>query len=84
MLCVGAIYVRKKWEEEDITFYIHFQNNEAVRQIELSSKGKIFLTLENPLQGESMLLDQSIEYLDLEKQDFITEQEFNFIWEEKI
>lgn len=30
-----------------------------------------------------MLFDQSLESLDLDKKDFITEQEFNSIWNER-
>jgi hypothetical protein len=77
------IYIRKEWDEENIIFYIHFQNDEAIRQIEISPKSKTFLTLENPTKGESMLLDQSLEFLELDKKEFITEQEFNAIWDER-
>lgn len=77
------VFIKKNWNEENIIFYIHFHNNEAIRQIEVSSKNKTFLTLENPFQNESMLFDQNLEDLDLEEKDFITEQEFNLIWEDK-
>jgi hypothetical protein len=77
------LFVKKFWEEESIWFYIHFQNKEAIRQIEISSKGKVFLTLENPQQGESMLYDQSIEELDLQDSDFITKEEFEGIWNDQ-
>jgi hypothetical protein len=30
------IYIRKEWEEENIIFYLHFQNDEAIRQVEIS------------------------------------------------
>lgn len=74
------LFVKKFWGEENIWFYIHFQNEEAVRQIECDPKGKIFLTLENPQKGESMLYDQSITELDLEDSDFITKEEFEKEW----
>jgi hypothetical protein len=45
------LFVKKYWDEEDVLFYLHFQNGEAVRQIEMTPKGKVFLTLENPRQG---------------------------------
>lgn len=77
------IFVKKYWEEENLLFYIHFRNGEAIRQIEVSSKGNIFLTLENPLQGESMLYDQAFNELDLEESDFITVNEFDEIWNER-
>lgn len=68
------LFIKKYWSEEDLLFYIHFQHGEAVRQIEVASKGKVFLTSENPSQGESILYDQS---------DFITEEEFNKVWDEQ-
>lgn len=74
------LFIKKYWTEEEILFYIHFRNGEAIRQIEESSKGKVLLTLENPYSGDSMLYDQSIDDLDLNKSDFITEQEFNKAW----
>ena len=77
------LFVKKFWKEESIWFYIHFQNEEAIKQIEISSKGKVFLTLKAPQQGESMLYDQSIEDLDLQDSDFITKQEFEDTWNDQ-
>ncbi|MGG5210113.1 hypothetical protein ACQWU4_14380 [Chryseobacterium sp. MIQD13] len=77
------LFVKKFWEEETIWFYIHFQNKEAIRQLEIRSKGKVFLILENPQQGESKLYDQSIEELDLQDSDFITKEEFEDTWNDQ-
>jgi hypothetical protein len=74
------LFIKKYWSEENILFYIHFRNGEAIRQIEESPKGKVLLTLDNPYSGDSMLYDQHIDDLDLNKSDFITEQEFNKAW----
>ncbi|MPS66514.1 MAG: hypothetical protein DI622_09885 [Chryseobacterium sp.] len=74
------LFVKKYWNEEDILFYIHFQNGEAIRQIEIKKKEKILLTLDNPNHGESMLYDQSIDDLNLNESDFITNEEFNKVW----
>ncbi|MBS0027230.1 hypothetical protein ACTJJ0_12255 [Chitinophaga sp. 22321] len=76
------LFVKKYWKEENIWFYIQFQNKQAIRQIELSSRGKVFLTLENSQNGESMLYDQTIEELDLESSDFITKDEFEKEWQD--
>ncbi|MBB2951620.1 hypothetical protein [Sphingobacterium sp. JUb56] len=77
------LFIKQYWNEEDILFYIHFQNGEAVRQIEVASNSKVFLTSENPHQGESFLYDQSFDELDLEQPDFITEEEFNKVWDDQ-
>lgn len=76
-------FVKKYWDEEDVLFYIHFQNGEAVRQIEETSRDRVLLTSETPLRGESMLYDQSLDELELNKSDFITEEEFNKAWNEQ-
>jgi len=77
------VFVKKYWNEDGVLFYLHFHNNEAVRQLEVTSKGKVFLTLEDPQRGESILYDQSLDDLDLEESDFITKEEFDRIWNEK-
>ncbi len=38
------VFVRKYWQEEDVTFYLHFLNNEALAQIEITSESKMFLS----------------------------------------
>ncbi|OJU74572.1 MAG: hypothetical protein BGO09_02980 [Bacteroidetes bacterium 47-18] len=74
------LFVKKYWNEEDVLFYLHFQNGKAVRQIEETSKGRVLLTSENPYQEGSMLYDQSVDELELNDSDFITKEEFNKAW----
>jgi hypothetical protein len=76
------IFVKKYWDEEKILFYLHFEDGEAVRQIEVTQNNKVFLTIEIPIIGDSMLYDQSLEGLELEEEDFITKLEFDKVWEE--
>lgn len=77
------LFVKKYWEEENIWFYIHFKNEEAMRQIEISPKGKVFLSLNTPQKGDSMLYDQPLRDLDLQDSDFITKEEFEKVWSEQ-
>lgn len=76
-------FIKKYWEEENVWFYIHFKNEEAVRQIEHSPKGKVFLSISTPQKGDSMLYDQSLKDLDLKDSDFITKEEFEKVWSEQ-
>lgn len=76
-------FVKKYWGEENTLFYIHFHDEMAIRQIEVTSKGKTFLSLANPNENESMLYDQSIDGLDLNENDFITKDEFDTIWNQQ-
>lgn len=74
------VFIKKYWDDENVLFYLHFQNDTAFRQIEITSNNKILLTSQHPRSGNSMLYDQSLKDLDLQKSDFITELEFNRIW----
>lgn len=76
-------FVKKYWGEENVLFYIHFRNGEAVRQVEETIEGIVYLSSENTRQGESILYDQPLDELDLNESDFITEDEFNKIWNKK-
>jgi hypothetical protein len=77
------LFVKKYWDEEDVLFYLHFQNDEAIRQVEITPTSKVLLTSDNPINGDSMLYDQGLYELELKETDFITEEEFNKIWNEK-
>ncbi len=70
------IFIKGYWDEENIMFYFHFQNNETVRQIENHRDKTIYLTTENPFNAESMLYDKSFEDMETDKLDFITQAEF--------
>jgi hypothetical protein len=74
------VFVKKYWDEEDVLFYLHFQNGEAIEQVEIMREGNVFLSIENPREETSMLYDQSLDELDLEEKDFITKEEFYRIW----
>ena len=75
------IFIKKKWEDEDIEFFLHFINGEAVRQIEIYHQNKvIFLSTQKTCDDDSMLYDQGIEQLDISTSDCITEIEFENEW----
>ncbi len=74
------IFIKKYWDEEDVLFFIDFENGRAIRQIEISKNKKKCLTLEKPQQDTSLLYDQSFDDLDIEESDIISEEEFNRVW----
>ena len=76
-------YIKKYWQDEGILFFLHFQDEMAIRQIETSALGKKLLTLNNPIDGESVLYDQNLKDLDLREEDFITQEEFEAEWNRK-
>jgi hypothetical protein len=71
-------YLKRYWPEEDILFYLHFEGNKAVRQIEISPTGLVKLSADHPNQEESMLYDQDLE--DLDDFEVISAQDFDDIW----
>lgn len=74
-------FIKKFWKEENILFYLHFHNKIAVRQLEISSQEVIHLTADSPIINEHFLYDQKLEDLDLNNSDYISEKEFNAIWD---
>ena len=70
------IFIRKYWEEEGITYYIHFFNNYAVRQIEVTGNRILRFSADE----HDFLCDQPLDILeDIDKQDIISEQEFELV-----
>lgn len=76
------VFIKKYWAEEDVLFYLHFQDGIAVSQVEITKDSKVFLSTENPLQEDSMLYDQSLEELELNEGDFISRDDFMKVWKE--
>ena len=74
------IFIRKKWDDEDVEYFLHFINGEAVRQIEVYQNKVIFLSTQKTYDDDSMLYDQGIEQLDISTLDCITEIEFENEW----
>jgi hypothetical protein len=77
------VFIKKYWAEENILFYVHFRDGRAVRQIEVTPEKKVFLSEENPVQGEYSLYDQSLDDLQLDQKDFITAAVFESVWVKK-
>lgn len=76
----GNIYIKKKYDDENVVIYIHFQGGNAVRQIEVYVDNLIKLSEEQPICGDAFLYDQDFSDICWNSDDFITEKEFNEIW----
>lgn len=74
-------YIKGDWREDNITYYIHFIGDKAVRQVEIQAAQTIFLSLEHPVCGDYILYDQSLKTLDLSSTVYITKNEFEKIWQ---
>ncbi|MCG2613313.1 hypothetical protein LZZ85_03440 [Terrimonas sp. NA20] len=75
--------MKKYWAEGQTLFFVHFRDGNAVRQIEATSRRTVYLTLENPVDGESTLYDQHLDDLCAGPKDFITAEEFERAWSRK-
>jgi Predicted phosphatase homologous to the C-terminal domain of histone macroH2A1 len=77
---VNRIYIKKKWDEENIIFYLEFENDYAIKQMEIHGNTIVRLSQEHPVEGEFFLYDQTLSDLEIEPHDYITEDEFYKIW----
>ena len=73
-------YIKKYWDEEKIMFYLCFEGEEAIKQIEVTANGTIYLSKDHPIKGECFLYDQKLSDLELKEGDFISEKEFEEKW----
>jgi hypothetical protein len=73
-------FIKKYWVEDDVLFYMHFKEEVAIRQIEISSLRKILLSQDSPVNGDSKLYDQNLSDLDLSSEDVISKEEFETAW----
>jgi len=74
-------FIKKYWDEENVLYYLHFIGNDAIRQIEIRGDKKAYMDVKNPVQALN-IYDQDLDELELEKEDFITKQEFEEAWGE--
>ena len=73
-------FFKRYADEEGVMFYLHFKDGIAVRQIEVSKKGKIRLSTAHPIEDGSQLCDQPETGCDLIPADAITRGEFEETW----
>lgn len=75
-------YVRKVWNEDGTIFYLHFVGDEAARQIEINGNTTKYLSISNPICGDSVLYDQSLQLLmsSLSDKDYISKDDFEKVW----
>lgn len=77
------IYIKKYFNEENVTIYLHFRDEVAIRQIDSYPYETIFLSEKVPIIDSSFLYDQKFSDIEWEESDFISEIEFNNKWNTK-
>jgi len=73
-------YVKRKWDEEDVVYYLHFRGENAVRQMEIHSDHIVRLSEKDPVSGDSYLYDQNFSDIEWQAEDFIDKYEFDRVW----
>ncbi|MEE1207535.1 MAG: hypothetical protein UHP27_05110 [Muribaculaceae bacterium] len=73
-------YIRKYWEEENVEYFLHFRDEEAIRQIEVHPDKIVMLSTEHPVDDESFLYDQNYSDIEWNVKDFISAEEFDKTW----
>ena len=76
------VFIKKYWADEEITFYVHFKDDAAIRQIEVSPLGTKYLSTTKLVNGESILYDQGLNQLSIDGKDLITREDFELIWKQ--
>lgn len=75
-------FVKKYWDQEDILYFLHFKDNDAVRQIEISGGKMLFLNIDNR-DDAKLIYDQSLDELELNEDYCITGDEFEVAWNDR-
>lgn len=74
------VFIKKRYDEEEVTIFIHFKGKYAIRQIERYSNKTIKLSLQHPFSDDCYLYDQKISDIEWSDMDFISEEEFEEMW----
>lgn len=77
------IFIRKSYQDEggSILIYLQFHGEYAVKQLEISEDHIVMLTTEHPIDGHYFLYDQNFSDINWDSNDFITEEDFNKVWD---
>jgi hypothetical protein len=78
---MSEVFLKKFWEEEGTIFLVHFINNRAVRQMEVTGKEVKRLSSQQPVVGNSKLADQPLSEWNLTADDFISRSDFERYWD---
>lgn len=74
------LFIKKEYKEENVILYLHFQGENAVRQIEIYPEEKIKLSELLPIFKGHFLYDQNFSDVKWDECDFITKNEFEKEW----
>jgi len=76
-------YLKGYWAEENLWIYQQYQDQYAVRQVNVYPTETKFLSVENPIQGNDFLDDQPLDRIDTNMVEFISKEEFENVWNTK-
>lgn len=64
VLIMTTYFIKKYWPEDNTLFYLQFQGGKAIKQIVVSTTGRVYLTEDAPVAGNLVLYNKEMEKLD--------------------
>ncbi|MDE5915974.1 MAG: hypothetical protein K2H08_01330 [Duncaniella sp.] len=74
-------FIRRYYPEEDITYYLHFVGEEAIRQLEIHADKRLRYTTDHPYDDDGGLYDQNFSDIEWPADSFIIRDEFEAEWD---
>lgn len=80
-----TIYIKRYWDEDNEMYYFHIENGNVIRQIVINYNSGLVIKLsqETPHFDEYILCDQILEHIEWRDSEYISEVEFENIWNKK-
>jgi hypothetical protein len=76
-------YLKGYWAEETLWIYQHYEDQYAIRQINMFPNEIKFFTVESSMQGKDGLGDQPLDTVDTSMVEFISKEEFEEVWNQQ-
>ncbi len=79
------IYLKRYWDEDNEMYYFHIENRNVIRQIVINYNSGLVVKLSQETTNfeEYILCDQILNLVEWQDSEYISEVEFENIWNKK-
>lgn len=79
------IYLKRYWDEDNEMYYFHIENRNVIRQIVINYNSGLVVKLSQETTNfeEYILCDQILNIVEWQDSEYISEVEFENIWNKK-
>lgn len=79
------IYLKRYWDEDNEMYYFHIENKNVIRQIVINYNSGLVVKLSQETTNfeEYILCDQILNLVEWQDSEYISEVEFENIWNKK-